>query len=69
MLIMKIKLLYDRGEKIIEVDKDVKVREILVRAGINTETVIVKKDGNIITEEEELKTGDVIEAVRIISGG
>ncbi|GCC11580.1 sulfur carrier protein ThiS [archaeon] len=69
MLIMKIKLLYDRGEKIIEVDKDAKVREILVRAGINTETVIVKKDGNIITEEEELKTGDVIEAVRIISGG
>lgn len=69
MLIMKIKLLYDRGEKIIEVDKDVKVREILVRAGINTETVIVKQDGNIITEEEELKTGDVIEAVRIISGG
>ncbi|GBE55771.1 MAG TPA: hypothetical protein ENH28_03985 [Euryarchaeota archaeon] len=69
MLIMKIKLLYDRGEKIIEVDKDVKVRDILERAGINTETVIVKKDGNIVTEEEELKTGDIIEAVRIISGG
>ncbi len=68
-LAMKVRLLYDRKEKVVEVEKGARVKDVLEKAGVNLETVIVKRGKEIVTEEEEVSSGDVIEAIRVISGG
>ena len=45
------------------------VRQALRAAGINPETVIVKKRKAIVTEDSRLKNGDLIEPLKVISGG
>jgi len=45
------------------------VLDILERAGINPETVLVKKKDSIIPDDEELEDGDSITVMKIVSGG
>jgi thiamine biosynthesis protein ThiS len=45
------------------------INELLKEMDVNPETVIVKKNGEIVSETEKLKDGDAIETLKIISGG
>jgi sulfur carrier protein ThiS len=45
------------------------VGEVLEKAGINKETVIVRKGEEIIPDNDKLKDKDRIEVLKIISGG
>ncbi len=68
-LSMKIRVIFGKNIKEVEVREGAKIREALKIAGINPETVIVRKGKEIVTEEDRLQDGDEIEAIRVISGG
>lgn len=63
-----IKVKYLKEWKEVNLDKGT-VLEVLKKAEINPETVIVSKNGEIVSEDTEIKSGDELETVRIISGG
>ena len=62
---MKIKI----NDKLLNVKSGSSVMDALKEAGINTETVLVKKKGKLIPNDEHLKNGDVLELINVISGG
>ncbi len=45
------------------------VLDLLKEMGVNPETVLVKRNDEILTEEVKIKDKDEIELIRIISGG
>ncbi len=45
------------------------VHQILKRMGLNGESVLVVRDGEVITEDTRLRPGDRIRIVPVISGG
>jgi sulfur carrier protein len=45
------------------------IKEVLVEIDIPVETVVVKKDGRIVIEEEIINEGDIIEIIKVIYGG
>ena len=45
------------------------VKELLNYLNINPETVLVVREGEVITEEESLHEDDFIELLSVISGG
>lgn len=59
-------MLRDREEK---VQGAKRVRELLKKLGVNPQTVLVVIEGEIVTEDHELKDGDVVTLIDVISGG
>ena len=45
------------------------ILDLLKELGRSPETVIVRKNGKIVTEEEQLADGDEIEIIPVVSGG
>jgi len=45
------------------------VLELLYKLKINPETVIVTKNGTLVTEEDSLADSDDIEILQVVSGG
>lgn len=66
---MKVELIQGRERRTVEVKESAKVREVLKKGGVNLETVLVRRGREIVTEEEEVREGDVLELIRVISGG
>ncbi|MFB6088772.1 MAG: MoaD/ThiS family protein [Candidatus Aenigmatarchaeota archaeon] len=66
---MEVEIKFKENEREIEVEKNNKIEDVLDKAGINKETVIVKRDGKVIPPEEDVNDGDYLELIRIISGG
>jgi thiamine biosynthesis protein ThiS len=52
-----------------KIEKDTTIAELLEELGINRETVVVSKNGEIAVEEDTLKKDDEVEIIKIISGG
>ena len=61
---MKVKI---NGESVIVKGKTVK--DALNSVKINFETVLVKRKGRLIAQDETLKDNDVLELIAVISGG
>ncbi len=58
------------GEKReLELDDKSAIIDVLKDTGKNPETVVVRKNGKIVPEEEILSDGDEIEVIQIVSGG
>ena len=68
---MKLKVFYDREnkEKIIIIDNNLTVKDLLARLNINPVTVIVSKNNEIILESDRLNDKDDIKIISVISGG
>lgn len=49
--------------------KNRKVAGVMKAVGTNPESVIAKRDGDFLTEEEKVRENDLIELIRIVSGG
>ncbi len=58
-----------KKEKKIKVEDGRSIGDLLKNLGINKETVLVAKNGEISLEEEILREGDVVEIISVISGG
>jgi len=57
-----------RGQEY-EVRHGMTVADALRKIDLNPESVLPTRDGELITEEEILREGDVIKLVAVISGG
>ncbi len=66
---MIVTLKYSGKNRNIELPQKAKVADLLEKASINPETVLIRRDGIIIPETEALKNKDKLEVIRVISGG
>ncbi|MCS6806797.1 MAG: MoaD/ThiS family protein [Acidobacteriota bacterium] len=57
------------SDKEFSFDHRMTARQLLERLGVLSETVVVTKNGEIVTEDEMLEVGDEVELIRVISGG
>ncbi len=49
--------------------KEKAIEELLKRLKINTESVLVKKNGRFVPVEDKMKNGDILEIIEITSSG
>lgn len=66
---MKIKVKLDNKELKVEVSSGSTINELLEKLSINRESVIVRRNREICTEEEKLKPDDTVEIIRAVTGG
>ena len=68
---MQVTVFFDKEnkEKKVELDSNALVKDLLSKMNINSVTVIVSRDDNIITEDEKLEENDKIKLFSVISGG
>ena len=66
---MAIKVIVRNKENIIEETKDMTVRKVYKKLDLLPETYLCVRNGDLITEQELLKDGDIIRLVPVISGG
>ncbi len=66
---MEVSLTFSGKEKDIPLVKGDTVSDILKKADINPETVIVKRKKTIIPDDEEVKDGDSLYVLKVVSGG
>lgn len=65
---MNITFIMGEEEKTMEI-KGGSIKDLLQELEIPLETVVVKKNQQIVIEEESLEEGDTIEVIRVIYGG
>lgn len=65
---MNITFIMGEEEKKMEI-KGGNIKDLLQEMEIPLETVVVKKNQQIVIEEESLEDGDTIEVIRVIYGG
>lgn len=66
---MTITVVLKKKEYVFEETKDLTVSKVFKKLAIFPETYLCVRDGELITERELLKDGDVIRLVPVISGG
>ncbi len=59
----------DKPKKSIKKEFNGTVNELLKELKLNKETVIVVRNGELVTEEEILKNNDKIKILSVVSGG
>ena len=68
-MIMEVSLTFSGKEEDIILVKGDTVSDILKKAKINPETVIVRRKNTIIPDDEEVKDSDVLYVLKVVSGG
>jgi len=53
----------------IRLDPHTTIADLLQKLGHSRETVVVRRNGKIVVEEERLSDGDLIEILPIVTGG
>ncbi len=66
---MPVTIEYEGKMKKVVAKRGMLIRDALSEADVNPETVIVKRDGEIVPDEEKVKDKDKLIALRIVSGG
>lgn len=66
---MTIKLVNKNNTKEIDFKENTKIEDILKQENIPVETVVVKLNGDTVTEDEIVKDNDEIEVIKVIYGG
>ena len=66
---MTIKLIKKKDIKDIEISENTTIADILKKEEIPIETVVVKLNGDTVTEDEKVKNGDELEIIKVIYGG
>lgn len=60
---------FGEESRTIEMRDGARVSDLLKELGVNRETVLVKVDGKIVPEEEELSAGAEVMIFRVVTGG
>ena len=66
---MEITVIFGKKEENKEIQENTTIKEILDAMDISSETVVVKRNNEIVMDEESLGNGDIIEVIRVIYGG
>lgn len=66
---MSIKLINKENVKEIEFTENTKIEDLLKQEEIPIETVVIKQNGETVTEDELISDNDEIEVIKVIYGG
>ncbi|ACJ15713.1 sulfur carrier protein ThiS [Thermococcus onnurineus NA1] len=66
---IRVKVLGRGIEKELEWRKGMKIADVLREVGFNTESAIAKLNGRVALEDENVKDGDYVEVIPVVSGG
>lgn len=66
---IEVRLIGDSEFELYKLPSDSRIEDLLVKLGKNVETVVVKRNENIVPEEETLEDGDKIIVIPVVSGG
>jgi sulfur carrier protein ThiS len=55
--------------KLLEVPAGITIRDACIRLEIEPESVLPTRDGELVTDDEQIRDGQTIRLVRVISGG
>ena len=66
---MEITVIFGKKQENKEIQENTTIKEVLNVMDISSETVVVKRNNEIVMEEESLVNGDIIEIIRVIYGG
>lgn len=62
-------ILIEKDQKTIDLEPRGSAKELCYQLGVNPETVLIVKDGILITEEDSVEGAERIELLSVISGG
>jgi len=65
---IKVRFLREDKEELMEYKEDLKIEDILRKFGYSSETVVVKRNGKINTEDENVENDDDILIISVGSG-
>lgn len=66
---MQVNVIFGEEDIIEDVPEDYTIRELLKKLEVPIETVVVKRNHEIVIEEELLQDGDTVEIIKVIFGG
>lgn len=67
---MNFKLIFNDKNEIKSLDDDnISIKDILEEMDLSSETIVAKKNGDIVIEDEKIQDGDEIQIIQIIYGG
>ena len=66
---MSIKLINKDNIKEIDFEENTTIEQLLKQEEIPIETVVIKQNGETVTEDEIIKDNDEIEVIKVIYGG
>ncbi|WP_304125456.1 MoaD/ThiS family protein [Methanosphaera cuniculi] len=66
---MQIELKNKKETKTLKIDENTTVEDVLKLEEIPIETVVIKVNGQTVTEDEILNDSDVMEVIKVIYGG
>jgi sulfur carrier protein len=66
---MEVTVIHNKTKHKKEIQENTSVKELLDSMDISSETVVVKRNNEIIMDEENLQNEDIIEIIRVIYGG
>ena len=66
---VEVRFVEEESIETFQVNEGIQIAELLEELERNSETVVVKRNGLVVPEEEELTKGDKLEVVPIVSGG
>lgn len=66
---MNITLILDKEEKKIEINEGLTIKDVINDLAISSQTVVSKKNNEIVLEDELIEDGDTIEIIQVIYGG
>jgi len=67
---MKIKIYLEREAKELEIEFNGKnIKDLLKQLNLDWSRFVIVKNGEIVTEDEEIKEGDYIKILDVVSGG
>lgn len=66
---MKVVVQFAEKKKNVEVPEKSKVIDVIRETEVNPETVIVRRGEDVLLETDTVRKSDVLEFIRIISGG
>lgn len=59
----------EREKRTESLDFSGKARDLLTKLEINPETIVITRNGNLITEDDKVEKGDEIKIISVVSGG
>jgi len=48
---------------------NITIKDILEEMNLSSETVVVKKNGEVVVEDEKIQDGDEVQLIQVIYGG
>jgi len=66
---MKVCVVFAGNTKRVGMPREAKAIDVVRKLRVNPETVIIKRGGEILLENETLKNNDRIELIKVVSGG